>query len=205
MTAPSANVSLFSLSHAQLMDGQTDFLTAALAWANAPADLDLYGVRNGSISPNTGDWSNEGDDTVLDNISWLTDADITIEQGYISFPTLARITGQRTSSALSFSSSAGALRIYAQDLYHEDSMNVAPFPMLMRCPASDEDGIVGTGVFGLYKVKPGPLTFNGPQYKQGTAVSFTGKALLSRKDEKGNVFADGKRRVGRLIAFFPAG
>lgn len=203
MTAPSANVSIFSLSHAQLLDGQTDFLTAALAWATAPADLDLYGVRNGSITPNTSDYSNEGDDVVLQYMSWFNDADVTVEQGYASMLTLARITGQTLSSTLSGSSPA-ARRIYGIDLWREDSMSVGTFPMLLRCPAYDEDENPGVGVFGLYKVKPGPLTFAGPQYKQGTSVSFTGKALLSRKDEKGNVFADGLRRVGRLITFFPS-
>lgn len=203
MTAPaSTNISIFSLSHAQLLDGATDFLTAGLAWATAPADLDMYGVRNATVTPNTSNASNEGDDAVLDYYNWLDDADVAIEQGYVSLRTLARISGQPLSSTAS--GPAGTSRILGIDLYHEDSMNVAPFPMLLRCPASDEDGVTGSALIGLYKVKPGPFTMNGPQYKTGVAFSTTGKCLLSRKDELGRVFADGKRRVGKLITFFPA-
>jgi hypothetical protein len=202
MTAfDSTHVSFFSLTHAQVLDGATSFLTAGLLVAT-PDDLDLYSVSNASVTPNTSDFSNEGDDTVTEYRQWLTDADIAIEQGFLSMATWARITGQQLSSTLS--GPTGARRILGMDLWHEDSLNVKPFPMLLRMPCADEDGTPGTGLFGLYKVTPGAMTINGPQYKQGTKFGMTGKVLPSRKDELGNVFADGKRRVGRILAFWPS-
>lgn len=98
---------------------------------------------------------------------------------------------------------AGA-RALGLDLWHEDSMNVAPKPMLTRMPAKDSNGDPCTAVFGLYRVQFRPITFDGPAYKDGLKVNYAGRAIKSAVDELGNPFSDGKKRVGRILAVFPA-
>ena len=201
MSAPSHRIEMFTLTHAQLMDGQTSFIEAALA-TSAPDDLDILGVSNASITPNSSDWSNPGDDQTMSYWSWLDDADIAVEAGYISFPMLANLTGRPEESS-TVSGPGGSRLMLGMDLWHEASLNTAPKPMLIRTIAKDEDGVVGDAVVGLYKVQPGPITLTGPQIKTGVRFNLNGKCLFSRKDEMGNLFADGKKRVGKLLAFFP--
>lgn len=191
---PSAVVSGFSIEHAQILDGTTDFLTAALA-PIAPENLDIYGVREGSLDPDTDDWANEGDDTILDKWSWLNNAELEIQSGYISFPLLSKLTGRPISS-----SGTGAAQAFGMDLWHQDDFNIPAVPAILRMPAKDNTGAVRRLTIGLYKVQFGPLTFDGPKYKDGLTVSYNGTALFSDRDEKGVVFADGKKRVGRLLS-----
>lgn len=183
----------FSLSHAQILDGTKTFAEAlALTVADG---LDMYGVNEASLDPDTDDFDNEGDDTVLSSWAWLNYADVEVQSGYISFPLMASLTGQTISSG-----GAGASETFGIDLWHEDSMNVAPKPMMIVMPSKTADGSVRRLVIGLYKVQFQPITFDGPKYKDGLKVNYTGRALLSDKDEKGAAFADGKRRVGRLLS-----
>lgn len=86
------------------------------------------------------------------------------------------------------------------DLWHEDSMNTAPKPMLLKMPSKDMDGAIRILTIGLYKVQFKPITFDGPKYKDGMKVNYEGNALMAAKDEQGVLFADGKKRVGRLIS-----
>lgn len=194
MTTPSPIVEGFSLSHAQVLDGTQTFLEAALASA-VGEDLDIYGVNEGSLDPDIDDYDNEGDDAVLSTWSWLNFADLEVQAGYLSFPLIANMTGQVISS-----SGSAASKVYGLDLWHEDSMNVAPKPMILRMPSKDRLGAVRTLTIGLYKVQFKPITFDGPSYKDGLKVNYNGKALLSAVDEKGAAFADGKKRVGRLLS-----
>lgn len=188
-------VEAFSLSHAQIMNGTDDFLTAALAYATADQDLDVYGVNDGSLTPNSDDYDNEGDDTVLSTWSWLNYAEVAVQAGYVSFPLIAELTGQTVAS-----SGAGESQSFSVDLWHEDSFNVSPRAMILRMPSKDEDGVVRALTIGLYKVQFAPITFDGPAYKDGLKINYAGRALLSPKDEKGTAFPDGKKRVGRLIS-----
>lgn len=183
----------FSLTHAQYLDGTASFEEALAAAVDE--SLDIYGVNDGSVDPSSDEWDNEGDDDVLSNWAWLKYADVKIQAGYMSFPLIARLTNQTLSST-----GAGANQTFSLDLWHEDSMNVAPMPIMMVCPSKDADGNVRRLVIGLYKVQPKPMTFDGPKYKDGLKVNLAGRALKSRTDEKGQPFADGKKRVGRLIS-----
>lgn len=86
------------------------------------------------------------------------------------------------------------------DLWHEDSFNVAPKPMVVRMPSKDHDGNPRTLAIGLYKVQFRPITFDGPSYKDGMKVNYAGRALKSRVDETGTPFSDGKKRVARILS-----
>lgn len=188
----SAIVEAFSLSHAQILDGATAFQTATLASADG---FDVYGVNDGSIDPDVGEYQNEGDDVELSYWPWLNHATINVQAGFLSFPLVATLTGRPISS----SSSASGLS-YFTDLWHEDSLNVSPKPMILRMPSKDHLGEVRTLVIGLYRVTFKPITFDGPSYKNGLKSNYGGRANYSTVDETGVAFPDGKKRVGRLIS-----
>ena len=291
----SSIVEAFSLSHAQILDGNTAFLAAALA-GTTPEALDVYGVNDGKLSPKIDEWENEGDDQVLSIWSWLKNADVEVQAGYLSFPLLSSLTGQavvqagaqaatnevqgvaitasagtytltvagQTTAPLAYSATTAAVQTallllntvddtdivvtgtpaaliltfggkyagqnvapvavgtgsltgtavvtqttvgspaygdsYSIDLWHEDSMNSAPKPMILKMPSKDRDGLIRTLTIGLYKVQFKPVTFDGPKYKDGLKVNYGGSALAASKDEMGVVFPDGKRRFGKLIS-----
>jgi hypothetical protein len=187
---PTAIFEGFSVSHVAILDGATSGEDAALTIGQ-----DVYGVRSGALDPDTGTFDNEGDDSILSSWYWLNFATLTVTAGYISLPVLAAITGRAISS-----SGTGATQKFGFDLWHQDDMNVAPKPVLVRCPSKDSAGAVRRLDFILYKVQFGPFTFNGPAYKAGMEVSYTGRALSSTANEQGVAFADGKLRVGRLLS-----
>jgi hypothetical protein len=191
MTAPVPIVEGFSLSHAQILDGATAFMAADATKITE----DVYGVDDGSLDPDTSDFDNEGDDAVLSSWQWLNFANVSVRAGYLSFPLVAHITGAAISS-----SGSGATIAYGMDLWHEDSMNVASKPMVLRMPSKDRDGKVRNLTIGLYKVSFQPITFDGPTYKDGLKVNYKGKCLMSPTDEVGALFADGKKRIGKLIS-----
>jgi hypothetical protein len=180
----------FSISHAAILDGATSAEDAALT-----VGTDIYGVRSAAIAPDVGNFDNEGDDTVLSSWFWLNFATLTVTQGYISFTELAAITGKAISS-----SGTGATQKFYFDLWHEDMFNTAPKPMIIRVPSKDSAGAVRRLDIVLYKVQFGPFTFSGPAYKAGMEISFESRALASGQDELGAAFADGKKRVGRLVS-----
>ena len=182
----------FSVSHAQILSGTDTFLQAI---AKAAMDTeDIYGVSEASLEPDVGDYDNEGDDSVLSSWSWINKAELTVQAGYISFPLIAALTGQTMTS-----STSGGKESLHLDLWHEDSMNVAPKPMIVKMPSKDRDGAPADFVFGLYRVNFKPITFEGPAYKDGLKVNYDGIALASSVDEKGVKFADGKKRFGKLL------
>jgi hypothetical protein len=180
----------FSLSSVMILDGATSAEDAANT-----VGTDVYGVRSASIAPDVGNFDNEGDDAVLSSWYWLNFASITVTEGYISLPLLAAITGKAISS-----SGAGSTQKFGFDLWHDDMFNIAPKPVLVRIPSKDNAGAARRLDFVLYKVQFGPFTFSGPAYKTGLEVSWEGRCLASTTDEMGAVFADGKKRVGRMIS-----
>lgn len=184
-------VEAFSITHAQILDGSTAFADAL----SLGQDYDVYGVDQSTLEPNTGEYENEGDDVVLSTWEWLNYAQVNVRAGYVSFPLIANLTGQAISS-----SGADPDEVFELDLWHEDHFNVQPKPMLLRMPSKDKNGVVRLLDIGLYKVSFAPITFNGPQYKDGLKVNYAGKALLSDTDESGAAHADGKKKVGRLIS-----
>lgn len=184
-------VEAFSLTHAQVLDGATTFHNAL----TLGQDYDIYGVDQASLEPDTDSFENEGDDAVLSTWEWLNFASVNVRAGYLSFPLIATLTGQAIAS-----SGAGASQWLEMDLWHEDSFNVGSRPMLIRMPSKDANGAVRLLDIGLYKVSFAPMTFDGPAYKDGLKVNYNGRALLSPTDETGATFADGKKRIGRLIS-----
>lgn len=187
------NVEGFSVSHAQILDGTQTF-KEALATA-VLAGLDVYGVKESSLSPDLGSFDNEGDNQIMSTWNWFNKADLHIQSGYVSFALIAKLTGQTISS-----STTGGKTTMELDLWHEDDMNVPPRPAIIKIPSKDDQGNAADFVIGLYKVNFKPVQFDGPVYRDGLKVNYDGTAIMSGYDEKGVAFADGKKRVGRLLA-----
>jgi hypothetical protein len=176
----------FSLSHAAILSGTTGAEAAT-----------IYGCRNGSISTDQGNFENTGDDVVLSEHFWINFANITIEEGYIPFSTIAYITGTTVGS----SGAAGA-DYYAIDLWTLNSMNQPTQPLAIRVPSKDAAGQIRTLDFVLYKVQFQPFNFTGPSYKTGLSCSIAGRALFSSINEVGYSFTDSQgMRLGRLVSW----
>lgn len=189
---PSTIVEAFSLSHVQILDGATafaDVTTGSTAWG------DVYGVNDASLDPDTDSYDNEGDDVVRSTWNWLNKAELAVQAGYVSFALIANMTGRTISST-----GSGDSIVYGIDLWHEDDFNVPRKPMIIRMPSKDHLGAVRYLDIGLYTVSFAPITFDGPQYKDGLKVNYNGQALVSTVDELGAAFSDGKGRVGKLIS-----
>lgn len=193
MTAPTPIFEAFSISHAQVLDGATSFI--ASAFAAYDEDLDIYGVADGSLEPDTDSYDNEGDDVVLSTWDWLNKATIACQAGYISLPVLATITGRAITTT-----GTGANTAHAFDLWHEDDFSTTARPMILKCPSRDSRKVARDLVIGLYSVSFGALTFDGPAFKDGLKANYNGTANFSLYDEMGVAFVDGKKRVGRLIS-----
>lgn len=116
----------------------------------------------------------------------------------------ASLTGGSTPAVAVTTSTPGAgggdATIYSIPLWTEDSFNIEPRPMLTTLPSKDHRGKVRLFVIGLYRVQFAPLTFDGPQYKEGLKVNYGGRATMSGFDETGAAFAGGKKRVGTLVS-----
>ena len=173
----------FSLTHAAILDGTTG--------AEA-VDGDIYGVRSGTLAVDTGSYDNTGDDFVLSSWTWFNFATLTIQAGYVPFDTIALLSGATVTS-----SGTGVNDYYSIGLYEEKSLNTSAHPVLLRVPARDKDGIARNLDFVLYKVQFGPMSFDGPSYKSGLLLNYTGKAVMSDKDETGALLP--AKAIGRLI------
>ncbi len=175
----------FSLSHAAILSGTT-----------GAESQTIYGVRNGTISTDQGNFENTGDDVVLSEHFWINFANVTIEEGFIPFSTIALITGSTVSS----SGAAGA-DYYAIPLWTLASMNQPTYPLGIRVPAKDVGGNIKTLDFVLYRVQFQPFNFTGPSYKTGLSCSIAGRALFSSSDERGNALPTTyPQSIGRLVA-----
>lgn len=173
----------FSISHAAILDGTTGL---------EEEFGDIYGVRSGTIAADTGNYDNTGDDYVLSSWFWLNFATVTVEAGYLPFQTIGLLSGATLTS-----SGSGVGATYSMGLWEEDSVNQPARPMLIRCPSKDSDGQVRVMDFILYKVIFGPINFTGPSYKSGLLLNYTGRAVISDKDEKGTTLT--KRAIGRIV------
>jgi hypothetical protein len=91
---------------------------------------------------------------------------------------------------------------YSIPLWTETSFNTPPKPMIIVVPSRDSVGNVREFVFGLAKVQFAPITFDGPKYKDGLKVNYTGRSLLTDRDETGGAWADNpnRKRVGVLLS-----
>jgi hypothetical protein len=178
----------FSLSHAAILDGTTG--------AEA-VDGDIYGIRQGSLEVDSDSYDNTGDDAVLSSWFWFNFANVTVQSGYVPFKTIALIAGSTVHS-----SGTGNADYYSMPLWNESSINTAPRPMLIRVPSKDKDGVLRSLDFVLYKVNFQPFGFDGPSYKDGLLLNYSGRAVMSDKDERGNALSE--RAIGRIISR-PAG
>jgi len=175
----------FSLSHAAILSGTTGAEAAT-----------VYGVRNGTISTDQGNFENTGDDVVLSEHFWINFANVTIEEGFIPFSTIGLITGNVVSS-----SGASPNDYYAIPLWTLSSMNQVTQPLAIRVPSKDSGGIVRTLDFVLYRCQFQPFNFTGPSYKTGLSCAIAGRALFSTVNEVGGALpASYPQSIGRLVS-----
>jgi hypothetical protein len=193
VSAPMKIFEGFSISHAAVLDGTQTFVEAN--YAPYDEDWDVYGVGDGSLDPDSDSFDNEGDDVILSTWDWLNKAGVALQSGYISLPVLSTITTRAITTT-----GAGADTVHAMDIWHEDDPGAPARALIMRCPSRDVKGAARDLIIGLYRVTFGALTFDGPAYKDGLKVNLNGTANYSLYDEKGVAFADGKKRVARLIS-----
>lgn len=181
----------FSLSHAAILNGTTGL---------EENFGDIYGIRSGTLALQQNSYDNTGDDAILSTWYWADKVDVTVQSGYVPFDTLSLISGSVVTS-----SGSGAAATYSLPLWEENTMNTTPRPMLIRVPSKDKDGAVRVLDFILYKVQFQPFSFDGPSYKQGLLLNYNGSALMSDKDEKGNLVLDSRsgqptKAIGRLLS-----
>jgi len=179
---PSPIVEAFSISHAAILNGTTG------------ADLaDIYGVREGTVEIDSDSYSNTGDDGIQSVWNWFNLATITVTSGFIGFDMVSLITGATITS-----SGTSPNDFWNLPLWNQSSLNQATRPVLLRCPSKDNAGNPRSLDFVLYKVQFQPMSFDGPSYKNGLSVSWTGQAMMSPVDEKGVTLTD--PAVGRLVS-----
>lgn len=186
MASPTTTFEGFSLSHAAILDG-----TVA-----ATEVSDIYGIREGTLDVDTDSFDNTGDDAVLSTWSWINYATLSVSSGFIPFSLLSLLYGGALTS-----SGSGAATSYSLPLWNEKSMNQPVRPVLIRVPSRDSAGTPRNFDIILYKVQFAPFTFDGPTYKDGMVIHYSGRALLSTTDETGNSLAE--RAVGRMISAQP--
>lgn len=181
----------FSLSHAAVLDNPV-----SLGGGGTGAETaSLYGVRNGTLATDSGNFENTGDDIVQSEWFWFNFANLTIEAGFLTFATIATITGTTISS-----SGNSPNDYYALPLWTLNSLNQVTRPVALRVPSRDNIGNVRTMDFILYRVQFQPFNFTGPSYKNGLTVSLAGRALMSLIDERGNNLpASYPRSLGRIV------
>jgi len=172
----------FSVSHAAILNGSTGAEVA-----------DIYGVREGSLAVDTGNFDNTGDDTVLSTWAWFNFATVTITSGYVPFDVVSLLSGATITS-----SGTAPNDYYNLPLWNEESLNTPVRPVLIRVPSKDSLGTPRSLDFIIYRVQFAPITFNGPTYKDGLVLNYSGKALMASVDEKGSALPE--RAIGRLVS-----
>lgn len=178
---PQSTFEGFSVSHAAILDGTT-----------GADEADIYGIREGSLDVDTDQYDNTGDDTVLSSWGWVNFANLSIKSGYIPLEVVALLSGTPFVSA-----GTGPSATWSAPLWNEKSMNQPTFPVRLQIPSKDALGAPRVFDIILYKVQFAPIAFEGPSYKDGLVVSYSGKAMMSDYDEKGVALSE--RAVGRLI------
>lgn len=187
----SSTVEGFSLSHAAILDGTTGL---------EEAFGDIYGIRSGSLELDQDSYDNTGDDVILSTWFWANRCSVTIQSGYVPFETISLLT-----DSVITSSGSGASEQFSLPLWEERQMNTQARPMRIRVPSKDKLGAIRSLDFILYKVQFQPFAFEGPSYKEGLLLNYSGTALFSDTDEAGNPVLDSKtglptKAIGRLIS-----
>lgn len=184
MAAFSGNSEAFSLVGAQILDG----VTGATA-----TNGDIYGVRTGTLSANTSQFDNTGNDVVLSRWVWSDYATVTIESGFVPWYVYSLVTGTTIGS-----SGAAPNDFYEMPLWDIQALNQPTRSMRLRSLSKDSNGVVRTFDIVLYKVQFNPINFTGPAYKTGLTFSMSGTALYSTTDEAGNALTN--KCIGRIIS-----
>lgn len=180
MTAPI--VEAFSVSHAAILDGTTGAEAAT-----------VFGVRDGKLDIDTDSFRNTGDDTILSVWNWFNLATLDITSGFIPFSVVSLLTGAAITS-----SGVGPNDYWNLPLWNQSALNQPSRPVLLRAPSKDSLGNPRSLDFVLYKVQFQPIKFDGPAYKNGLVVSYTGQALMSSVDERGVALPE--PAIGRLVS-----
>ena len=181
----------FSLSHAAILDGTTGL---------EETFGDIYGIRSGSLEMDQDSYDNTGDDAILSTWFWANKVNVTIQSGYVPFNTIALLSGSAVTS-----SGSGDSEQFTLPLWEERQINTSPRPMLIRVPSKDSAGVVRTLDFILYKVQFQPFSFDGPSYKEGLLLNYSGTALFSDTDETGSPVLDSvtglaTKAIGRMVS-----
>ena len=90
--------------------------------------------------------------------------------------------------------------VHQINIWTESALNQPTRPLLLQLPAKDSDGVPRRLYIVLYRVQFAPLSFQGPSYKEGLMVDYSGKALISTKDETGTNLPAGVRAIGKLVS-----
>ena len=183
-------VEAFSLSHVAILDGETG--------AEA-IDGDVYGVNSASIELDADSFDNVGDDLIRSTWNWGNRGNLSVQAGYVPFRLLSLIYGLPVTS-----SGSGVNETFSMLAWERKSMNPAPKPVLIRMPSRDRYGIARNLDIILFRVQFAPFTFEGPAYKDGLKLNYTGQALFSDVDEKGDPVLDGNgnptEAIGRIFS-----
>jgi len=124
--------------------------------------------------------------------AWFNTATVTVESGYMSFSLISLLTGGTITS-----SGTAPNDLYNIPLWNTASLNQPTRPLLIRSNSKDNTGAVRSNDICLYKVQFQPIAFDGPTYKDGLVVSYTGQVLMSSLDETGATLTD--PAMGRII------
>lgn len=179
---PAPIVEAFSLSHVGVLNGTTGAEAA-----------DIYGVREATLEVDTDSFDNTGDDATLSSWQWFNFATLSVKSGYLPMETAALLAG----STITSSGTAGS-ETFSMPLWSKNSLNTPTRPVLVRVPSKDAAGAVRTLDIVLFKVQFAPLSLEGPSYKDGLVVSYSGKAVMSTVDEKGTVLTE--PAIGRIVS-----
>lgn len=175
-------IEAFSISHAAILDGTTGAETA-----------DIFGVRDGKLDIDTDSFRNTGDDTILSVWNWFNLATLEITSGFLPFDMVSLLTGAAITS-----SGVGPNDYWNLPLWNQGALNQPARPVLLRAPSKTSGGTPRSLDFVLYKVQFQPMKFDGPSYKNGLVVSYTGQALMSSVDERGVALPE--PAIGRLVS-----
>lgn len=176
----------FSVSHAAVLNGTTGAESA-----------DIYGIREGTLDVDSDSFDNTGDDTTLSTWQWVNFANLSISSGYIPLEVYTALSGTNLAS-----SGTGSTATWSVPLWNESAANQPTLPVKLRIPSKDAAGSPRLFDIVLYRVQFAPIAFEGPSFKDGLVVNYTGKAMMSNYDEKGAVLSE--RAIGRLIWSVPA-
>jgi len=145
----------------------------------------LYGMRDGRITPNYSEYPSTSDDIVVMVWANLEYVEIEVNSGFLPFPALTTIYGYPVSSSgAEYSTPWGLQRM------------TNAMPMVLRANGRNYNGQARTFDLIFYQVQF--LTVHTQRaYKTGMECDYTAYATLSYTDEAGNALA--VPEVGRMV------